>query len=335
MVDWAPRNVPLERRLQTATVAGWWLMMLVFLMINISCLMMPVTYPVYIPYLIWVYAADFDTPKNGVGRKRMWVRKLPYFKYFADYFPVTLHKTADLDPKHNYLFAYHPHGIIAYGVLGCFATEARNFSEVYPGIDIHPCTLDTNFRSPLSRELFLGLGMISVGKRSLINCLSPKRPGNSALIVVGGAAEALDAHPGTYELTLARRKGFCKIAVMTGAKLVPVFAFGENDVYSQTPNERGTTVRTWQEKIMRVFGFSTPFIQGRGVFQYTYGFMPYRRPIHVVVGKPIEVPKIADPTPEEVDKVHQVYLESLEALYHEHKDRYELAVPRKKSLTYI
>jgi len=55
-------------------------------------------------------------------------------------------------------------------------------------------------------------------------------PGSSITIVVGGAAESLSAHPGTADLTLKRRKGFIKLAIRTGASLVPVFSFGENDV---------------------------------------------------------------------------------------------------------
>ena len=46
----------------------------------------------------------------------------------------------------------------------------------------------------------------------------------------GGAAEALDAHPGKLELTLRKRKGFVRIALQTGASLVPSLAYGENDL---------------------------------------------------------------------------------------------------------
>ena len=35
---------------------------------------------------------------------------------------MRLHKTADLDPKGNYMFGYHPHGIIGVGAFITFAT---------------------------------------------------------------------------------------------------------------------------------------------------------------------------------------------------------------------
>lgn len=91
------------------------------------------------------------------------------------------------------------------------------------------------------------------------------------LIVVGGAAESLDAHPGTNALTLLRRKGFVKFALKHGcvcvfflsmgfssfsssslanvfisASLVPVFGFGENNLWNQVPNPPGSSVRDFQ-----------------------------------------------------------------------------------------
>ena len=46
--------------------------------------------------------------------------------------------------------------------------------------------------------------------------LTKKGKGNAAIIVPGGAEEALEAHPGTYNLNLKNRKGFVKIALQTG-----------------------------------------------------------------------------------------------------------------------
>jgi 2-acylglycerol O-acyltransferase 2 len=45
---------------------------------------------------------------------------------------------------------------------------------------------------------------------------------------------ALDARPGANDLTLGRRLGFVRIAMENGAKLLPVFSFGENDGITPT-----------------------------------------------------------------------------------------------------
>jgi 2-acylglycerol O-acyltransferase 2 len=72
-------------------------------------------------------------------------------------------------------------------------------------------------------------GICSVSRKSCMNILA-QGPGSAITIVVGGATEALAAHPGTNDLTLKRRLGFIKVAIREGASLVPVFSFGENDV---------------------------------------------------------------------------------------------------------
>jgi hypothetical protein len=82
-----------------------------------------------------------------------WFKELAIFRWLRDYFPVTLHKTAELDPNKNYImgsvenveyilayflnvfinflfYSYHPHGMMAVGAFTNFATDATNFSKV-------------------------------------------------------------------------------------------------------------------------------------------------------------------------------------------------------------
>ena len=135
-------------------------------------------------------------------------------------------------------------------------------------------------------------------------------PGACVAIVVGGAAEALDARPGWATLTLARRKGFVKMALKTGASLVPVFAFGENDIFDQVANPTGGGVRRFQLWCKHLIGVTPPLLYGRnlsgGIWRRMtggkHGVMPKRESIEVVVGAPIRVPKIADPTNAQIDK---------------------------------
>ena len=66
--------------------------------------------------------------------------------------------------------------------------------------------------------------------------------GSAVVIVVGGAQEALDARPGSYRITLLDRKGFVRKALQFGADLVPVYSFGENEIFNQKPNPSGRCV---------------------------------------------------------------------------------------------
>ena len=58
-------------------------------------------------YAVW-YWYDRKTPFLG-GRRIKFIRNLAVWRHLANYFPIKLHKTTDLDPSKNYIFAFHPH----------------------------------------------------------------------------------------------------------------------------------------------------------------------------------------------------------------------------------
>ncbi|KAK6049592.1 diacylglycerol acyltransferase, partial [Cooperia oncophora] len=126
-------------------------------------------------------------------------------------------------------------GIICYGIYAAFVTdrEATGKSKQFPGIRFFACTLGSNFNLMLRREWLLLSGMIDCSKESIHNALTMKNAGQAVVVVVGGAEEALYARPGVHKLKLLTRKGFVKQALRCGASLVPVYSFGETDVYQQ------------------------------------------------------------------------------------------------------
>jgi 2-acylglycerol O-acyltransferase 2 len=171
----------------------------------------------------------------------------------------------DLDPKGNYILSYHPHGIISMAAFANFATEATGFSQQYPGIVPSLLTLASNFRLPLYRDFMMSLGMCSVSKHSCEKILR-SGPGRSIVIVTGGASESLSARPGTNDLTLKKRFGFIKLAIRNNASLVPVFAFGENDIYEQYDNKKGSYIWRYQKWFQSITGFTVPLAHARGIF---------------------------------------------------------------------
>jgi 2-acylglycerol O-acyltransferase 2 len=71
-------------------------------------------------------------------------------------------------------------------------------------------------------------------------------PGQSILLAVGGANESLLSTPKTYDLVLKRRKGFVRIALRTGAAIVPCIAFGETNLYPTFKGETSVAFRAVQ-----------------------------------------------------------------------------------------
>ena len=265
------------------------------------------------------------SPKNGT-RRRLFSR-LGVWNHIRDYFPIRLVKTCDIEPNRSYVFGYHPHGVISMGALVNFASYATRFDEKFPGLNVHVLTLASNFMMPFLREWILWMGLCDASRQTCGNILR-KGGGECILLAVGGAEESLDAHPGTYRLTLKNRKGFVRVALKAGASLVPVMSFGENELWTALPNPDGSKVRNFQESMKRLLKFTFPIIHGRGIFNYNFGLMPFRRPIHSVVGEPILIDSPCDVTTDEgrrrVDKVHALYISKLKELFETHKKKYNI-----------
>ncbi|NXP81408.1 DGAT2 acyltransferase, partial [Ramphastos sulfuratus] len=278
-------------------------------------------WPISALYLAWIIF-DWDTPEKG-GRRLPCLRRWSVWKHFRDYFPVKLMKTHDLSPSHNYIIGSHPHGILCVGAFCNFITGSTGFSEMFPGIQPFLATLAGNFRLPIFREYLMSGGLCPVTRRAIGYLLSQNGTGNAVAIVIGGAAESLSCRPGVTTLILKNRKGFVRMALRHGAHLVPSFSFGENDLFRQVVFEEGSWMRSVQQRFQKMIGFAPCVFYGRGLTSVqSRGFLPYARPITTVVGKPVTVPKVENPSREMVDKYHELYVRSLLKLFNENKTKY-------------
>lgn len=173
---------------------------------------------------------------------------------------------------------------------------------------------------PVAREIQLAVGICSASANALIKLLTQSndpddksnRDGytsNAVGLVVGGCREQRISAPYEYKFCLKNRKGFVRIALKTGAPLVPAISFGENDYYQLTH---------WKpiNKIDRAFCY------GRGLLQYNIGFIPRRVPVTTVIGAPIDVEYIKEPNDDVVNKYHEIFCTKIKELFEEHKGKY-------------
>ncbi|KAL2831426.1 diacylglycerol acyltransferase [Aspergillus cavernicola] len=265
---------------------------------------------------------------RSCARRSDFLRSLRLWRFYASYFSINLYRSAPLPANGKYIFGYHPHGILSHGAFAAFATEALGFSYLFPSIENSLLTLDSNFRIPIYRDYLLSLGMNSVSRSSCEKILTSGGPdgqgtGRAITIVIGGAKESLEAVPNSMRLVLRSRKGFIKLGIRTGATLVPVLAFGENDLYTVVTDLDPSSVSGWIQLLFKkVLGFTVPFLYSKGPYKMDLGITPHRRPVNVVVGRPISTRKMADPLNEEgyVEEVHARYIEELQRIWDEWKD---------------
>ncbi|XP_036760350.2 LOW QUALITY PROTEIN: 2-acylglycerol O-acyltransferase 2-A-like [Manis pentadactyla] len=171
---------------------------------------------------------------------------------------------------------------------------------------------------------FLGLGLVSSDKASTAYLLSRPGGGQVAVLAVGGPLEALKTKPGVLSLRIRTQKGFIKLALEHGASLVPVFSFGENELFQQFPNPPGSWGRRAQEVMQPLLRVALPLFHGRRGL-----LLPFRTPIHTVVGARIPMQRNPQPSRAQVTELHA---EPLTQLFEEHKARY--GVPENRHLLF-
>ncbi|KAI6219597.1 Acyltransferase [Aphelenchoides fujianensis] len=247
-----------------------------------------------VPYGVWCFF-DWRTPTRG-SRPTRFFRTLRLWTWMARYFPMRLVKTADLPADRNYIVGCHPHGILSFSTFLAFCTEAAGFSEAFPELERrYAVTLPVQYWFPIRRELLMLTTTISSEVSAIEHVLQTSEKATVVAIVPGGAAEALDSAPDCFKLTLKNRKGFVKLALQNGASL---------------------------NAFKRFTGVSSPFFYGCGFLSNRFGFLPFRTPITLVVGRPIPVPKVAEPTPAQINELHEKYCRELRLLFDAHKQQH-------------
>ncbi|KAL3277965.1 hypothetical protein HHI36_013305 [Cryptolaemus montrouzieri] len=322
----APLIVPMKRKVQTGSAAFFMFLIpfggpLCFLL-AIYMLFYTRLWWVCFLYLSWVFIMDRNVEERG-GRSIEWIRGWLVWKHFRDYFPARLNRApwVDLKPEKNYLLCCFPHGIISAGSFSAFGSTYGEFDVYFPKHSVRVCTLKQNFYMPLFRELILGLGGCSASETSIDYLLGSPKGGNAVVLMPGGVAESYYCEPRKYKLVLKNRKGFIRMAMKNGSPLVPVFSFGETDIFDQYGGKE-SKLKEYQEFVRKVVGIAPIISIGRGIFQYRFGMVPHRRPITMLVGPPIDVMKNGSPTAEEVDEIHARFIHELCNLFEANKHFY-------------
>mmetsp|Transcript_10374 Transcript_10374/g.18591 ORF Transcript_10374/g.18591 Transcript_10374/m.18591 type:complete len:333 (-) Transcript_10374:72-1070(-) len=279
---------------------------------------------VLLAYLGWMLFLD-DSPNRG-GYAWAWhsgfthfLRRRSWWRIACSYYPCTLNRTAALPPAEGpYIFVCHPHGIVGVAPMSNFGTYGTSFDKLFPGVHVHLLGHRVIFRMPFFRDWALIHGHGTVERRCCRMLLSR---GDSIGIAPGGAKESLECKPHTLQLYLLKRKGFARLALETGASLVPVLSYGENETYSTVQFKEGTWMRRLQEMLQQAFGIALPLFVGRQWLP----LLPKRSNIQTIVGAPLR-PKRASigdkPSEEAVAALHDEYCNALRALHLEHRDKY-------------
>ena len=127
----------------------------------------------------------------------------------------------------------------------------------------------------------------------------------------GGFEEATLTDTQQDRVFIKKRYGFVRLCLKHGVAIRPVYVFGEGQLFSNVQGQ-------WKSRLgLNRVGIPTIMVWGRNFFP----LLPKKGvKIHIVVGRPLILPKVEDPTREEVGKWHKKYISELKRVYDEYKE---------------
>ena len=133
--------------------------------------------------------------------------------------------------------------------------------------------------------------------------------GKSVVLYIGGIAELFLASGEDETIYARKRKGFVKLALRSGAEIVPVYFFGNTSALSvlSTPALRAFARHT---------GVTVTWFWGwRGTL------VPRPSKILGVVGRPLGMPSepIVESSQEQIDQCHELYLREVRRIFETYK----------------
>eukprot|EP00298_Acanthocystis_sp_HF-20_P000650 c10915_g1_i1.p1 GENE.c10915_g1_i1~~c10915_g1_i1.p1 ORF type:complete len:351 (+),score=123.95 c10915_g1_i1:219-1271(+) len=230
---------------------------------------------------------------------------LKCFSFFNDslkhYFSYRIIEDEALKKNKSYLIAAFPHGLQPF-CFGCYM-----FDNMVKGEPVNVAGASVLFHLPIIRHLISFSGAVPATSRNLGVLLRRPYPYNKTVILPGGIAEMFLCRSDVEQIIIESRKGFIKVALKAGADIVPMYMFGNTQLYRVAGGKFGEFLQFLSRKLrMSIIGF-----HGR-----MGSLLPFPVPLTAVTGKPIVVPApIPNPTEEQIEEYHQLFKIELRRIY--------------------
>mmetsp|Transcript_4929 Transcript_4929/g.18487 ORF Transcript_4929/g.18487 Transcript_4929/m.18487 type:complete len:365 (-) Transcript_4929:65-1159(-) len=206
------------------------------------------------------------------------------------------------------IFCTIPHGLAPIGIVAY-----PGWSKLFGDRLNRPTAAPAVLKLPVISYVLKKIGYIDASSAAIKRSLNKQE---NVCIILDGIAGMFQKNNDEELGWVQERKGIVKIALTTGTPLVPVFGFGHSQLWRILVDPFG-----WLEKISLKLGVSvTPFC-GRPFGLLPFG-PPYREPVLLAFGEPIEVPKVEEPCKEQINEYHQKLLDGFQKAFETHKVAY-------------
>jgi hypothetical protein len=250
---------------------------------------------------------DFMIPLKEPGFWDGWCKATNDVLGKKTYFNAKVVVEGTFEKDRNYLVCYHPHSLfgVGYNIFTTYLWDAYGIRTLFTGADVV-------LYIPLLRRALAWWGITPVTAPAMKRNLKRAYPYNVLTLLPGGVAEMFYGIGEDEQIILNKRKGFCKLALQTGASLVPCYAFGANQTYT-----RHFGPQSFFAKLSSRIQVSLVFWTDR--FGIPFGLIPHKTNMIVALGQPIHVETVESPTNEQVAELHKTYVAALKELFNKHK----------------
>lgn len=217
------------------------------------------------------------------------------------------------------IFAGFPHGVNGDFRVLIDGMLYDAFPKVWLKAQCRALAASILFQLPFIRSISLRTSCVDASRATAQRCL---KAGHSVFVMPGGEIEQLETICGRERVFLNSRLGFVKLALQHGVPLVPMYVFGNSDLYSTYRFAHG--LRLWISKALHI---ALPIYSGDlGLYMYPTPF-GFPRPVaqNVVFGDPVRFEHTAEPSRVQVAAAHAVFVAALTRLFDEHKAAYGCA----------
>ncbi|KAL1508401.1 hypothetical protein AB1Y20_004511 [Prymnesium parvum] len=206
-----------------------------------------------------------------------------------------------------FIYVWHPHGFVSYCptmIIGQLAVNAEPH-----GYEWYAACAPVLFKIPVLGDIISVTNGRSVARASLEALL---KAGKTFAIQPGGIKEQAQTLHDQEQAFFASKLGFIRLAIKYGRPLMPLYIFGENQLYKRVHGLEWLT-----RSIQSLTGLTLPIVTAKWGLPQA-GLLPIATDIHVRWGNAIDVGDPDDnPSDARVEEVFQLYLVELQRIFDE------------------
>lgn len=211
----------------------------------------------------------------------------------------------DLKANSRNLLCFHPHGIFAIGW-----SLNGSMGAVLQKSEFSFMVTENLLRLPIVGDILSWYGCSPANKK---NMMIRMKAGQNLALLPGGFEEAACFEYGKHRVFIKKRAGFIKYALEHGYRILPTYSFGEEFTYHSLGG--ALPLRWW----LNSYHIPTVIFYGK----YFLPLMPFDdHAMTTVIGRPLQLPAIPEPTVEDVNLWHNKYMAALQDLFDRNIKKY-------------